>query len=105
MYIPATPTAAPKEGERLVPVEEMEEWAQTAFEGMTHLNRIQSRIYDAAFNTNDNLLVCAPTGAGKTNIAMLAVLHEVRPRALPLTRPHFTNPYSVTLAAAAVDGG
>ena len=24
-----------------------------------------------------NVQVCAPTGAGKTNIAMIAVLHEV----------------------------
>ena len=44
------------------------------------LNRIQSRIYPAAFGSNENLLVCAPTGAGKTNIAMLAVLREVRVR-------------------------
>ena len=42
------------------------------------LNRIQSRIYGAAFGSNENLLVCAPTGAGKTNIAMMAVLHEAR---------------------------
>ena len=41
------------------------------------LNRIQSRIYPTAFNSNENLLVCAPTGAGKTNIAMIAVLREV----------------------------
>lgn len=41
------------------------------------LNRIQTRIYPAALHSNQNLLVCAPTGAGKTNIAMLAVLHEI----------------------------
>lgn len=41
------------------------------------LNRIQSRIYHTAFNSNENLLVCAPTGAGKTNIAMVAVLREL----------------------------
>lgn len=41
------------------------------------LNRIQSRIYPTAFSSNENMLVCAPTGAGKTNIAMLAVLREV----------------------------
>lgn len=41
------------------------------------LNRIQSRIYPTAFGSNENLLVCAPTGAGKTNIAMIAVLREV----------------------------
>lgn len=41
------------------------------------LNRIQSSIFDKAFSTNENILVCAPTGAGKTNIAMLTVLHEM----------------------------
>ena len=41
------------------------------------LNRIQSRIYRTAFYSNENILVCAPTGAGKTNIAMIAILREV----------------------------
>lgn len=41
------------------------------------LNRIQSAIFSAAFTSNQNLLVCAPTGAGKTNIAMVAVLREI----------------------------
>ena len=41
------------------------------------LNRIQSRIYPTAFGSNENILVSAPTGAGKTNIAMIAVLREV----------------------------
>lgn len=27
-----------------------------------HLNRIQSRIFQAAYHSNENLLVCAPTG-------------------------------------------
>lgn len=30
-----------------------------------------------AYTSNQNMLVCAPTGAGKTNIAMITVLHEV----------------------------
>ncbi|GJP66452.1 hypothetical protein CLOP_g23384 [Closterium sp. NIES-67] len=55
----------------------MEPFAQKAFEGFQTLNRIQSRIYQRAFYSNENLLVCAPTGAGKTNIAMITVLHEV----------------------------
>lgn len=39
---------------------------------------VQSCIYRTAYLSNENLLVCAPTGAGKTNIAMIAVLHEVK---------------------------
>lgn len=31
-------------------------------QGYKTLNRIQSRIFNAAYNSNENLLVCAPTG-------------------------------------------
>jgi len=41
---------------------------------MKNLNVIQSKLYEKAFKTPDNILVCAPTGAGKTNIAMLTIL-------------------------------
>ena len=66
----------PDAEEPLVPVSALPAWARPAFAGMASLNRIQSRIFPAAFKSNVNLLVCAPTGAGKTNIAMLAVLRE-----------------------------
>ena len=45
---------------------------------MRSLNRIQSVVFEAAYKSNENLLICAPTGAGKTNIAMLTVLHEIK---------------------------
>jgi replicative superfamily II helicase len=38
------------------------------------LNRIQSKVFPAAYHSAENILVCAPTGAGKTNIAMLCML-------------------------------
>jgi replicative superfamily II helicase len=38
---------------------------------------IQSQCYNKAFRSDQNLLICAPTGAGKTNIAMLAILREI----------------------------
>jgi hypothetical protein len=44
---------------------------------VTHLNRIQSEVFEAAYHSNNNLLICAPTGAGKTNIALMTVLREV----------------------------
>lgn len=45
---------------------------------MTNLNRIQTVVFDAAYNTNENLLVCAPTGAGKTNVALLTIIHQIK---------------------------
>ena len=45
---------------------------------MKTLNRIESIVFDAAYNTNENLLVSAPPGAGKTNIAMLTIVHEIK---------------------------
>jgi activating signal cointegrator complex subunit 3 len=114
--IPA-PTIPPLlSDERFVPITEFDEWAQVVFkvrsfifsmlpfdvslifdQGIETLNRIQSRVFDAAYKSNENLLICAPTGifhiefssifdwhysdlfsgAGKTNIALMAMLHEI----------------------------
>lgn len=75
--VPAVQPGAPPPGERSVLISELPEWAQLAFAGYKALNRIQSRIFATAFTSNENMLVCAPTGAGKTNIAMISVLREV----------------------------
>ena len=42
------------------------------------LNRIQSIVYETAYNTNENLLISAPTGAGKTNVALLTIIRLVK---------------------------
>ena len=55
----------------------MPKFAQPAFEGYDTLNRIQSRLCNTALNTDENLLLCAPTGAGKTNVALLTILREI----------------------------
>uniref|UniRef100_A0A8D0D4F2 U5 small nuclear ribonucleoprotein 200 kDa helicase n=1 Tax=Sander lucioperca TaxID=283035 RepID=A0A8D0D4F2_SANLU len=47
------------------------------FEGFKTLNRIQSKLYKTTLETDENLLVCAPTGAGKTNVALMAMLREI----------------------------
>ena len=49
-----------------------------AFAGTSSLNPMQSTVFEAAFHRRDNLLVCAPTGAGKTNVAMLTVAAHFR---------------------------
>lgn len=59
-----------------IPINDLPEWARPAFPPpITELNYIQSRVYKAAFKSNENLLICAPTGAGKTNIALLTILN------------------------------
>lgn len=70
------PAGAPA-GARLVAISELHAMCQTAFKGMSHLNRLQSELFHAAYGTGENLLVCAPTGAGKTNVAMLTVCQQV----------------------------
>ncbi|KAI9006624.1 Sec63 Brl domain-containing protein [Phycomyces nitens] len=69
------PTQAPiREGERRIKIEELDSLARGAFKAYETLNRIQSIVYPIAYETNENMLVCAPTGAGKTDVAMLTVL-------------------------------
>ncbi|XP_020519141.1 DExH-box ATP-dependent RNA helicase DExH14 [Amborella trichopoda] len=75
--IPPTSTSPMKPGEKLIEISELDDFSQAAFCGYKSLNRIQSWIFRTAYYTNENILVCAPTGAGKTNIAMITILHEI----------------------------
>lgn len=77
VHVPAPVTPKFGQDEKLISIEEIPEWARPAFKNMKHLNRVQSRLYEAALYGADNLLLCAPTGAGKTNVAMLTILHEL----------------------------
>ncbi|KAI0731785.1 Sec63-domain-containing protein [Fomitopsis betulina] len=76
IHVPA-PKQKPLAPDELVPITALPEWAQQGFSGMKNLNRVQSKLYPVAFGTDEPLLLCAPTGAGKTNVAMLAVLNEL----------------------------
>lgn len=44
-----------------VPIESLPKYVQPAFEGFKTLNVIQSAVHKAALETDDNLLICAPT--------------------------------------------
>ena len=37
-------------------------------------NEIQSKVLPTVLNTDENLLICAPTSSGKTNIALLSIM-------------------------------
>ncbi|VDK17837.1 unnamed protein product, partial [Anisakis simplex] len=77
VHVPALKPKPFDDGEKLVPIVELPKYAQPAFEGYKTLNRIQSKLCDAALKTDEHLLLCAPTGAGKTNVALLCILREI----------------------------
>ena len=47
---------------------------QSVFTDSDSLNNLQSIIYDAVYKSEENILCCAPTGAGKTNVALMSIL-------------------------------
>lgn len=47
----------------LVPIEDLDNLCRGTFKGYKSLNRVQSLVYPVAYKTNENMLICAPTGA------------------------------------------
>ncbi|KAL2232973.1 UNVERIFIED_CONTAM: DExH-box ATP-dependent RNA helicase DExH12 [Sesamum indicum] len=77
VHVPALKPVPLASGEKLVKISDMPDWAQPAFKGMSQLNRVQSKVYETALFSAENILLCAPTGAGKTNVAMLTILQQI----------------------------
>ncbi|WCJ30807.1 U5 small nuclear ribonucleoprotein helicase putative [Euphorbia peplus] len=77
VHVPALKPRPIAPNEKLVKIGDMPDWAHPAFKGMKELNRVQSRVYETALFKPDNILLCAPTGAGKTNVALLTILHQI----------------------------
>jgi len=93
IHVPAPKQKPVVDGE-LVPVTALPPWAREAFT-VPKLNRVQSKLFPIAFGTDEPILLCAPTGAGKvcfithtylrnltssrlqTNVAMLTILNEL----------------------------
>jgi len=76
VFIPAT-ERAPLVEEELIGIEAFDEIVRPALAGIKRLNLLQSKVFHCAYGSNENMLVCAPTGAGKTNVALMTVLREV----------------------------
>ena len=64
IYIPAAKPKPIGPNERLIAISELPSYAQPAFQGITHLNRIQSQIFETAMKTDENMLICCPTSSG-----------------------------------------
>lgn len=77
MHVPASKTRKDPGERNNMPTSELPEWARQGFGTSKELNRIQTRCFPTAFNDDANMLICAPTGSGKTNVAMLTILREI----------------------------
>eukprot|EP01051_Picozoa_sp_SAG22_P003538 SAG22_NODE_174_length_16466_cov_34.991568_12_plen_265_part_00 len=83
MLPPTKSCPPPKPGELNEIAGAMPAWCGKVLHPIRMLNRLQSKCFESAFRSSENLLVCAPTGSGKTNVAILSVL-----RALALHTGH-----------------
>ena len=72
IHVPA-PKQKPLNDSEIVSMDKLPEWAREDFKGYRNLNRIQSELYPIAFGTDEPLLLCAPTGAGKVCPSMSSV--------------------------------
>lgn len=75
--IPAAKVGTLGAHQRLVEVKDMDGLCKRTFKGYKALNRMQSLVYPVAYQTSENMLICAPTGAGKTDAAMLTILNTI----------------------------
>ena len=72
IHVPAPKQKPVVEGE-FVPVTSLPTWARGAFT-VPKLNRVQSRLFPVAFGTDEPILLCAPTGAGKVGFACISLI-------------------------------
>lgn len=77
VHVPAIKPKPFDENEKLMPIADLPKYVQPVFEGFKTLNRIQSRLWKCCLETDENMLLCAPTGAGKTNVALLTMMREI----------------------------
>jgi pre-mRNA-splicing helicase BRR2 len=77
VHIPAPRTKNLDSNEKYIAIIELPFWVQRAFSETYFLNQIQTKVFEKAFYSDMNILLCAPTGAGKTNVAILTILQVI----------------------------
>lgn len=61
-------------GQKLVKISDLDGLCRNTFVGYKNLNRMQSLVYPVAYKTHENLLVCAPTGAVRSQFSFSTLL-------------------------------
>jgi antiviral helicase SLH1 len=62
-FVPAGKKGVLGPGRKLVEISSLDGLCRKTFKGYTALNRMQSLVFPVAYKTNENMLICAPTGA------------------------------------------
>ncbi|KAJ3568402.1 hypothetical protein NPX13_g6430 [Xylaria arbuscula] len=76
-FVPAGKPGTLWPGHKLVNISDMDGLCRSTFKGYKTLNRMQSLVHPVAYKSSENMLICAPTGAGKTDAAMLTILQTI----------------------------
>lgn len=61
--VPAGRKGVPGPDEKLVKISDLDGLCRNTFKGYKTLNRMQSLVFPVGYKTNENMLICAPTGA------------------------------------------
>lgn len=80
-YEEITIAARKRATERTMPpvkINQLDPIGKMVFQEIEEFNEIQSEVFPVAYLTNENMLICAPTGAGKTNIALMTIVHQIK---------------------------
>ncbi|CAF0874013.1 unnamed protein product, partial [Didymodactylos carnosus] len=83
IYVPSLKPMLLDPDEVLFLITNLPRYVQPAFKNYKELNRIQSKMVKVTLETDENILLCAPTGSGKTNIALLCILREMGKHVMP----------------------
>ncbi|EPS38085.1 hypothetical protein H072_8181 [Dactylellina haptotyla CBS 200.50] len=81
-----------------VDIKSLDSLCRKTFAGYQSLNRMQSLVYPVAYQTNENMLICAPTGAGKTDAAMLTILNTIGKNCNPQPSRNIGDEFQVNLS-------
>lgn len=80
-YEEITIEASGRVSKRIAPsvkVSQLDPIGQMVFHDIKEFNEIQCEVFPVAYQSNENMLICAPTGAGKTNIALMTIVHQIK---------------------------